>query len=241
MRWIYISPHLDDAVLSAGGWIYEQTQAGVHVEIWTILSGIPESGELSPFAQALHFGWGILEVAELIRARRAEDKRACEIVGATPLHFDYLDCIYRRGKNGAWLYEGIHLPPHEDEADFPRQIAEAVSARLTADDQLVCPLGVGSHVDHLLVRRAVDLLRRPARYYAEVPYLFKMPDELEAKTAGMKEEIQTVSAAGLKSWQEAIAAYESQIVTLFENIERMRGQICQYWSEKGGTPLWLPA
>lgn len=242
MRWIYISPHLDDAVLSAGGLIHEQTQAGVRVEIWTILSGIPDSGELSPFAQALHFGWGIAEIAELIRARRAEDKRACEIVGAAPLHFDYLDCIYRRGKNGEWLYEGIYLPPHEDEADFPRRIAESVSARLAPDDQLVCPLGVGSHVDHVLVRRAMDLLGvRPVLYYAEVPYLFKTPGELEAKTAGMKEKIQTVGEAGLRAWQEAIAAYESQIATLFESVERMRGQIRQYWSEKGGVSLWLYA
>lgn len=241
MRWIYISPHLDDAVLSAGGWIREQTKAGARVEIWTILGGIPGGGELSPFAQALHFEWRIPEIAELIRARRAEDERACRIVGAVPLHFDYLDCIYRRGKNGEWLYEGIYLPPHEDEADFPSQIAEFISTRLAADDELVCPLGVGSHVDHILVRRAVERLQRPVRYYAEVPYVFRTPEELETKTAGMKEEIQRVGEAGLRSWQEAIAAYESQISSLFESVEQMRGQIRQYWAEKGGIPLWLPA
>jgi LmbE family N-acetylglucosaminyl deacetylase len=241
MRWIYISPHLDDAVLSAGGWIREQTKSGIRVEIWTILGGIPEGDQLSPFAQALHFGWGIAEVAELIRARHAEDGRASEIVGAAPAYFDYLDCIYRRGKSGEWLYEGIYLPPHDDEADFPAQIAESISARLASDDQLVCPLGVGSHVDHILVRRAVDLLRRPALYYAEVPYLFKTPDELEEKTAGMKEKVQTVGEAGLRSWLEAIEAYESQVPVLFESVERMRGQIRQYCSERGGIPLWLPA
>lgn len=41
MRWIYISPHLDDAVLSAGGLIYEQTRAGHEVEIWTFMCGFP--------------------------------------------------------------------------------------------------------------------------------------------------------------------------------------------------------
>ncbi|MCE7860069.1 MAG: PIG-L family deacetylase, partial [Chloroflexi bacterium CFX2] len=29
MRWIYLSPHLDDAALSAGGWIFDQTRAGI--------------------------------------------------------------------------------------------------------------------------------------------------------------------------------------------------------------------
>ena len=43
MRWIYISPHLDDAVLSAGGLLYDQAQKGIPVEIWTVVCGYPET------------------------------------------------------------------------------------------------------------------------------------------------------------------------------------------------------
>ncbi len=238
MRWIYISPHLDDAVLSAGGLIHDQIQAGMQVEIWTILCGFPPQGELSPFAQVLHYQWGIPSVDELIRSRRAEDERACEIVGAKPIYFDYLDCIYRRGKNNDWLYSYIFVPPHEDEADLPARIAESISARLEPTDQLVCQLGLGSHVDHILVRRAVELLQRPLLYYTDIPYLFKTPEELAPNTAGMKANAYTVSEAGLRSWQEAIAAYESQISSLFESPDHMRSQIRQYWSENNGIPLW---
>lgn len=241
MRWIYISPHLDDAVLSAGGLIHEQTQAGGQVEVWTILCGFPPKGELSPFAQVLHYTWGISDAAELIHARRAEDTQACKLVGAAPVYFDYLDCIYRRGRKGEWLYGDIFVPPHEDEADLPARIAESISARLEPTDQLVCQLGIGSHVDHVLVRRAVDLLQRQTLYYADIPYLFKSPAELSLHTAGMKESAHTVGEAGLRSWQEAIAAYESQISSLFEGPEEMRGQIHQYWAENGGIRLWVPA
>lgn len=238
MRWIYISPHLDDAVLSAGGLIYEQTQAGMQVEIWTVLCGLPPSEELSPYAQALHFEWGISSVGDLIRSRRAEDESACQIVGAQPVYFDFLDCIYRRGKNGDWLYGNIFVPPHEDEADLPARIAESISARLQPTDQLVCHLGLGSHVDHILVRRAVDLLQRPTLYYADIPYLFKSPGELGPRTAGMKANAHTVGEAGLKRWQEAILAYESQISSLFDSPEHARSQIRQYWSENNGIRLW---
>jgi hypothetical protein len=58
MRWIYISPHLDDAALSAGGLIHEQTQAGLPVEIWTLMSGFPLVDEVSPLAQVMLVGGG---------------------------------------------------------------------------------------------------------------------------------------------------------------------------------------
>jgi LmbE family N-acetylglucosaminyl deacetylase len=238
MRWIYISPHLDDAVLSAGGLIYAQTRADMDVEIWTILSGFP-SEPLSPFAQQLHQRWGISAAADLINARRAEDIRAAKIVRAKTSHFDFLDCIYRRGKGGDWLYTDIFVPPHEDEANsLTAQIADLISTRLNPDDQLVCPLGVGSHVDHILVRRAVELLPRATLYYADVPYLFKTPREFESKTTGMRKIIRKTGKKSLKAWQYAIAKYASQIGELFERPEKMRAQIASYWSERKGVPLW---
>ena len=241
MRWIYISPHLDDAVLSAGGLIHDQIRAGNQVEIWTILCGVPPTEELSSFAQVLHFQWGIPKVEDLIRSRRAEDEKACQLVGAKPIYFDYLDCIYRRGKNNDWLYSYIFVPPHEDEADLPARIAESISARLEPTDQLVCQLGLGSHVDHIVVRRAVELIQRPLLYYVDIPYLFKTPEEFGPNTAGMKANAHAVSEAGLGAWQEAIAAYESQISSLFESPDHMRSQIRQYWSDNNGICLWSAA
>ncbi|MBK8784815.1 MAG: PIG-L family deacetylase [Anaerolineales bacterium] len=238
MRWIYISPHLDDAVLSAGGLIHDQVRAGVQVEIWTILCGFPPPGELSSFAQRLHYQWGIVSADELIRSRRAEDEKACQIVGAKPVYFDYLDCIYRRGKSGDWLYSNVFVPPHKDEADLPARIAESISSRLQPTDQLVCQLAVGSHVDHVTVRRAVELLQRPLLYYADIPYLFNTPQEFDTRAAGMKGNAYMVGEAGLTSWQEAIATYESQISSLFESPDHMRSQIQQYWSKNGGARLW---
>jgi len=243
MRWIYISPHLDDAVLSAGGLIYDQTHAGMDVEIWTFMCGFPSTEELSPFAQVLHYQWGVPEGAatEMITARRAEDVKAASIVGAKTVHFDFLDCIYRRGKNGDWLYSNVFVPPHEDDEDLPARMAESISARLQPTDQLVCQLGLGSHLDHVLVRRAVELLQRPVLYDADIPYLFNSPAELAPKTAGMKAKTQRITDSGLRSWQEAIAAYKSQLSSLFDSPEAMRAQIQQYWSEYIGIRLWISA
>lgn len=238
MRHIYISPHLDDAVLSAGGLIYEQSRAGHSVENWTLMCGFPLVGELSPQAQVLHYQWGTTSTEETIHLRRAEDLLVAGILGAHSLHFDFLDCIYRRGKNGHWLYSDVFLPPHEAEADYPAQIAEAISLQLRQDDVLVCPLGIGSHVDHLLVRKALEALRRPLLYYADVPYLFKQPGQLTALTAEMRAQVYPVSEAGLRPWLEAVGAYRSQLGSLFESAEQMRETIRSYWEESGGIRLW---
>ncbi len=271
MRWIYLSPHLDDAVLSAGGLIHGQTQAGIPVEIWTFMCGYSPEGEYSPIAQNLQKIWGFDSAEEVVRGRRVEDSNAASIVGATTVYFDFLDCIYRRapisdaslpiqdasrtipdaslliqeasGTNGDWLYSEISVPPHPADVDLPAQIAAAVSVRLKPDDVLVCQLSVGSHVDHVLVRQAAELLGRPLIYDIDVPYIFYKPRELESKAAGMKESVQSITETSLKRWQEAVLAYKSQIPTLgdvFDTPEKAQESIRSYWALYKGIRLLQP-
>ena len=241
MRWIYLSPHLDDAVLSAGGLIYEQTRAGMPVEIWTFMCGTPPAGDGdSPFARSLHAQWGFSSAEETVQKRRIEDKNAAAVVGASVVHFDFMDCIYRRGRGGNWLYSEISVPPFEEDAAIPARIAETISARLQPDDVLVCQLAVGSHVDHVLVRMGAELLGRPLLYDIDIPYLFYKPQELAPKSAGMKDEVHSITEAGLRSWQEAVLAYTSQLPVLGEAMktpEMTKESIRAYWAERKGIRL----
>jgi LmbE family N-acetylglucosaminyl deacetylase len=240
MRWIYLSPHLDDAVFSAGGWINEQTRAGIPVEIWTLMCGDPKLAEYSPFAQSLHSQWGFADAAETVRARREEDRSAAAVVGATTLHFDFLDCIYRRDQNGRWLYSEIAVPPHEADAAYPAQIAEEISARLKPDDRLLCQLGLGSHVDHVLVRQAAELLGKSLRYMIDVPYWLYKPQEFAEKSAGMEETAQSIPESSLERWVEAALTYKSQFPVLgdrFDTPAKAAQAIRNYWAERQGIRL----
>lgn len=240
MRWIYLSPHLDDAVLSAGGWIHEQTQAGNKVEIWTIMCGDPHLTEYSPFAQRLHFRWGFSSAEETVRMRREEDRTAAAIVGATTVHFDFLDCIYRRAPKGEWLYDEISVPPHEADTSYPAQIAEAILSRLLPDDQIVCQLALGSHVDHVLVRQAAELLGRSLRYTIDIPYWLGQPSGFDARAAGMRESVFRITEPSLGRWIEAALAYPSQLPTLgegFETPEKAAKSIRNYWEEREGIRI----
>ena len=239
MRYIYLSPHLDDAVLSAGGLIYEQTRRRLPVEIWTFMAGFSPEHELTDLARTMHKIWGARSAADSVRARRAEDQRAAGQVGAKPVHFDFVDAIYRRDLNGEHLYtETVSGTPHPAEADLPAQIAQTILAWVKPDDRLVCQLAIGSHVDHVIVRQAVEMLKLPLAYDADIPYLWNHPADLVPKTAGMKASIQTVSESGFACWLEAIGMYPSQLSSLFESPESMREKLRAYWLEAQGIRFW---
>ncbi len=241
MRWIYLSPHLDDAALSAGGLIYDQTQAGIPVEIWTFMAGAPRETDYSPLAQMLHAQWGFADANDTIRGRRQEDQNAADILGAKAVHFDFLDCIYRRGPDGNWLYlDKIFIEPLEADAQLKADIAAAISARLQPDDVLVCQLSVGSHVDHILVRQAAELLGRPLIYDIDIPYFLYKSEEFAPKAAGMKESAHRITEAGLVRWQEAVVQYKSQLPSLNEVVstpEKAREAIRTYWARQQGIDL----
>ncbi|MGZ9235116.1 MAG: PIG-L deacetylase family protein [Anaerolineales bacterium] len=240
MRWIYLSPHLDDAVLSAGGLIYDQARSGIPVEIWTFMCGYPREEDVSPFAQMLHHMWGFSSAEETIRKRREEDKQAAAILGARVRHLDFPDCIYRRGPDGEWLYTDVFTAPRPEDTALPFQIAAEISMHLQPEDVLVCQLSVGSHVDHVLVRQGAELLGRSLRYDIDVPYIFYKPEELDPKSAGMHESVHSITEAGLSSWKEAVLAYKSQLPWLgeaFDTPETAHESIHSYWTKYGGIPL----
>lgn len=240
MRWIYISPHLDDAILSAGGLIYDQVQAGNEAEIWTMVCGYPVDQEASPFAQELHEKWGFNSIQETIGSRREENRLAAQIVGARDVYFDFIDCIYRRGRDGNWLYTtNTFVPPHPDDEDISVRMTQSLLERLSPDDVIVCPLAIGGHTDHVIVRRAVENLNRPLFYYADIPYLLDNSSALKPIKARMQSKYQLISRKGLSAWQDSAAAYRSQIALEFESQKKMRSAIARYgrWSFRLWTVL----
>ncbi len=239
MRWIYISPHFDDAVLSCGGSIWEQTQKGIPVEIWTVCAGDAPPGPLSLLALDCHRQWGIESAEDVVAARRIENQEAAARVGAETVDFSIPDCIYRRSPTGELLYpEDVFVPIHPLEKDLDADIAAALTSELLPDDIVVSPLAIGGHIDHVLTRLAAERLDRPLWYYADIPYLINHPEMLVPATKELKETLYPISEKGLGVWQNGIAAYASQILLLFETGEKMREAVRLYWETRRGVGLW---
>jgi LmbE family N-acetylglucosaminyl deacetylase len=245
MRWIFLSPHFDDAVYSCGGLIWELRHGGDDVEIWTICSGRPPAGPLTPFARELHARWGV-NGEEVIATRQAEDTRACARVRAAPRYFGVPDCIYRSLPGNGPLVsqeEDLWRPVHPGEAGLLETLVGSFCSLVEEPVNLISPMGLGDHVDHRLTRAAAEMTilcipNSHLRYYADIPYVFNPGIELPSPVQGWSREEHAVSAEGLATWQVGVAAYASQLSSFWNSPDEMCGQIAGYAQREKGCPLY---
>jgi LmbE family N-acetylglucosaminyl deacetylase len=241
MNWIYLSPHLDDAVLSCGGIIWQQVQRGFTVSIWTVCAGDPPDEPLSELAEMLHARWKTGRNA--VEIRRQEDQAACALLGVLSRHFDIPDCIYRRSpRTGEPLVaSNDHLfdPVSVEEQPLLASLAARLAAELPAECHVVSPLGLGSHVDHRLVRGAAEALKCKLWYYADYPYV-TLEDVTKDTQAFENLEFHQfrLSPLALPAWQNAVATYISQISTFWSGETAMRTDLVKYARKGGGKRLW---
>lgn len=242
---VFLSPHLDDAVLSCGGIIYQRIQAGEAVRVITIFAGDPPPGPITPFAQSLHARWQAAPAE-----RRAEDSAALGRLGAQAVHWLFPEAVYRRSTiSGAALYDTEDSIFGEmDAADTGMTESIAAQLRDVEDSaRLYVPLGAGHHVDHQLVRAVAESLDRQLIYYEEYPYV-ETPQKLEAilNMGRWSPELVRLGDAAIRAKAEAILAYRSQMSTFFQDANEMTRRVRAYAVRVGGghTPaerLWTTA
>ncbi len=241
MNWIYLSPHLDDAVLSCGGLIWEQVQSGEPVEVWTLCAGYPPPTPLTPVAEALHTRWQT-SASDAVSTRRAEDEAACRRVSAAWRHFDLPDCVYRRLPDGEAVVttdQGMFAPIHPGEAYLVDWVYDQLRSSQPAGAQLVAPMTVGGHMDHRIVRSAAERLGGDLLYYADFPYAAQHPQELaDVSAAFVPGYSLPVSQAGLRAWQDGVAAYQSQISTFWASRSQVDAAVEHYCRGGTGNTLW---
>lgn len=177
---IYLSPHLDDAVLSCGGQIHARTGRGERVLVVTCFTAdIDTAKTLSDFARAQLDVWR-LSPETAMAARREEDRNAVAAVGAEVRHLGFTDAMFRRRdgipRYGDWaaILDGDPEDGRGDESGDGPTLLESLGRAfldLPSTAFLAVPLGAG-HVDHRLVRSAAEAAF-PARSIAcfeDLPY-----------------------------------------------------------------------
>ena len=240
---IYLSPHLDDAALSCGGQIYEQSRSGKSVLVVTLFAGDPPPGLTSTLVSDLHRRWGLGKDAAAIR--RDEDRKAAEVLGFEPVHFEFADCIYRHEPMTlASLYPTVKSIFGEiklAEADLVAELAGRL-AGLAGADRIHAPLAVGHHVDHQLVRLAAERqFGSRLSYYEDYPYVarfFKLTRAL-ARPWSWRCDTVALSDEALRARVEAIACYASQLGPVYADRDDLEKQVRAYARKVGGERLWV--
>jgi hypothetical protein len=241
--WIFLSAHFDDVVLSAGGLVWELAQRGNRVEIWTICAGNPPADKpLTEYAQLLHDFWNIGE--DVPRKRSLEDAACCSILGA-PVYRRYTvpDNIYRYipGTNEPVIKENEdQMKPLEPEESYLiPPVTDFILKNLPTTCELVAPLAIGMHRDHVLTLSAAERTGLALWHYADYPYLVygehTLSDWLPAGAKGFSLEI---TPAGLKAWQDGFTCQRSQIPLLYVDEDDMRNSIEKYLKSGYGFTLW---
>ncbi len=148
VRIAVLSPHLDDAVLSA--WSVLRGPEEVHVV--NVCSGLPPDDLLSPWDRLTGATSSHARMLERLR----EDREALSRAECQATALDFPEAQYRRG-------------PLDSEA-----LDGALDRVLDGVAETWAPAGIGGHEDHLQVREAALKLARNSgsalKLYADVPY-----------------------------------------------------------------------
>ena len=252
---LYLSPHLDDAVYSAGGLLHKQAQGGARVVVVTVCTGNPPAGPLSPFAQSIHERWAaeadgpVLAAtpAEMAALRRQEDLDALSALGIEIVHLDVPDCIYRVNPATNWpMYTSeaaLFGALHPAESPLVRRVAGKLTTLLRGFGRhhLYVPLGLGQHVDHQLARKAAETSGSIHAYYEDFPYVVREGDRWPNLRSPLLEgrplvpELARLTEADLDAWIDGIARYRSQLSTFWADRPALAAAVMHFAARTGGA------
>jgi LmbE family N-acetylglucosaminyl deacetylase len=216
-RVVVVSPHLDDAAFSLGAAVAQAARAGADVTVLTVFAGDPESDAPAEWWDRKA---GFATLGEAARARREEDRRACEAVGARHEWLPFDDATYEEHHDGDRVWE-------------------AVAAAVDGAETVLVPGFPLVHVDHAWLHALLRRRRLPgtARFglYVEQPYRWRK--RKEPLPAGLDWRHLRGSFVDRRAKRRAFEAYASQ-VPLFGIQPRRR--IALYETLQGGEAVaWL--
>jgi len=221
---VFISPHLDDAILSCGQLISELVKLKKKIQIISIFT----KGSLKTITpQAKHFlnACGYESAVTLFRDRQNEDKNMAKRLGLSIKHLNFTDAAWRTDRKLNPIYRDAmqQFGGVASEKDSP--LVNSIRSKLSAlikkkhDQPLVFgPLGIGGHVDHVLTRNVLAKMNISTLFWEDFPY--NTSRETKRLFFSQTKEFKTVfSLFYLDSSRKTtlINFYKSQAASLFPN------------------------
>jgi len=193
MRHVFLSPHMDDVVLSSGSHILNLLNKKKEVHIITVFTSFG-SRPISWDAQKYLMKSGFFRLDSFTKARKNEDLNSMHMLDIPFVQLDFIDGGFRKDSKEKFVYPTFdHLfsgsVAHED-ARLIQTIKKTLTSSLYSrnwnfinsgnvfpsiqpSDILYAPLGIGNHADHIIVNRIAQTLPNKTYYWLDQPYAWK--------------------------------------------------------------------
>ncbi len=225
---LFLSPHLDDVAFSCAGTLLRLQGAGWQTPLVTVFTATVPNPE--GFALRCQTDKQIAPEVDYMALRRAEDDHFAQVAGITEaMHWNFPEAPHRGYDSALDLFAGIH--PGDD---LWESIAEHLwdIADKYKPDIVFAPQGLGSHVDHLQVIRAVQSaeLEEITAWYRDTPYALREPDAepSDLLPAGLVEVAVSLEPNVLDRKIDGACAYASQIGFQFGGADEVRRQLTEF-------------
>ena len=231
---IFISPHLDDAVVSCGEYIKKLKNHKEDILVITVFTGAPSAELLSAVAKQFHGAWGLGDDAVL--ARKKEDEAAMKLLNVDYIYLDEHECLYRIDRQGKSKYNQIS-EIHTNDFSKDMDTIERLNSRLVEIfdklevGKVFVPLGIGRHIDHIVSRKCIEDIaeNRPLEifYYEEIPYVCTGQDAgwKVDLTKGLVCSIVNITDEEWLHKVEGINCYKSQLGIMWGCEEKQMNQL----------------
>lgn len=184
LSYLFISPHLDDALLSCGGLISELAPKAelTIATVFTHAHNYPSSLSIRRFLRLSGYG----DSEELFALRRQEDKKINSELGVKTIHLGFIDGLYRLipkcgGLLGQVIPETRFIYPiyswqlkrgRVSGWDQPliTQIEEELLKLIEPNMVVFAPSAIGNNMDHKIVRLACEKVFPECILWSDFPY-----------------------------------------------------------------------
>lgn len=214
-----VSPHLDDAVLSMADHLMQWRTLGKSVDIITVFSSF-KSDSLSHQAKTFLKRANTLSVSAYERMRKREDMRACAHLCDLKqlMYLDFVDAAFRSDETEV-LYptrDTLFSGRCRDTAIYRNVLRATLKELLKKYSQIYVPVGIGNHIDHILVRDTVTQLFPPSHYgfYVDYPYALACKHWSLMQIVTHIQQRKSILPPTLQK-RKALSQYTSQLPLLF--------------------------
>lgn len=174
---LIIVPHQDDALVSLGQHILNWRQQGKTVKVITVFNDYGTEELTSENAWDILLRSGSKNVKEFASSRNLDDIQVMKALDVEYSYLHYVNAAFRRFSNTI-----VYLTAQALMSGRPSTFDSGLPAKIYSDlsgisaKTILFPYGVGGHVDHAILRKVGDKLKKDQNnilFFLESPYLWR--------------------------------------------------------------------